>query len=577
MKIYSISKYILGAAISAASWGGAVAQDLQKEITVRHDDVPEFREVSKINVEPRISLPAIQPVEMPYSYSQVKVGINGSVSTLSPASFADSIYTSPYRGYATIGFMPAYNLNASAGYKILDTDHTRVNAWMQFNGNSYKSRLNCLDGLSDKFTLRRNTVTIGSALHQAVGSKSFIDAGVDYTFSRFNLPDEFPVARLFDQNVHRFNLSALWSMSTDGASMGFGAFYRYFGYAKSYMPATNARREHNFGMDGFVSARLGEKSSLGVKVKLSMISNSRYYDDDMSIDSWLPDNHHGLLTLTPYYRYAAGKFTLDIGARLDFTIKYGRAFHIAPDVTAVYSPGSFFRIYAKAGGGQWQNTLGSVYDVVYLANSHTAYGNSGVPVTAELGVTIGSWRGFSATLGAEYAMAKNWLMPDYGLGTVGVNFMPLKIKGYRLYASAGYNYRDIVDVRLSYETAPQKENRGYYLWRDRARYVAGVSVRVSPIKTLDITAGWDYRGKRACNYSYLRETYDPKYGYGMAWVSRLMSLGGDADLHAAVTYHITPQWSVFLSGSNLLNHRHLLIGGVESQGLTGLAGVSYKF
>ena len=97
MKIYSISKYSLGAAISAASWGGAVAQDLQKEITVRHDDVPEFREVSKINVEPRISLPAIQPVEMPYSYSQVKVGINGSVSTLSPASFADSIYTSPYR------------------------------------------------------------------------------------------------------------------------------------------------------------------------------------------------------------------------------------------------------------------------------------------------------------------------------------------------------------------------------------------------------------------------------------------------------------------------------------------------
>ena len=55
------------------------------------------------------------------------------------------------------------------------------------------------------------------------------------------------------------------------------------------------------------------------------------------------------------------------------------------------------------------------------------------------------------------------------------------------------------------------------------------------------------------------------------------SLGCVSDLGAGATYGITPAIDVFARVDNILGRRHMLLPGIESRGLHGLAGVQLKF
>ena len=87
-------------------------------------------------------------------------------------------------------------------------------------------------------------------------------------------------------------------------------------------------------------------------------------------------------------------------------------------------------------------------------------------------------------------------------------------------------------------------------------------LRVTPVAPLDIFAGWEYRGGRSqiCPHTGIKQ-----------------SLGLVSNLKVGALYRITPQWSTFVRGENLMCRRYLLIGGVPAQSITGLIGATYKF
>ena len=109
--------------------------------------------------------------------------------------------------------------------------------------------------------------------------------------------------------------------------------------------------------------------------------------------------------------------------------------------------------------------------------------------------------------------------------------------------------------------APQASDKGYYRWVDRARYVVDASVKVHPVDKLDLELDYEFRGNRKL-YNYV----------GME-----RKLGNKSDLSFGAAYRITPQFSVWARGENLLNHRYDLLLSVPAQGIKGLVGVSYKF
>ncbi len=579
-------------------------EELKKEITVKHQEEVKPTDAVKLNVNPVVTMPPLSVSKLNYGMRQIRVDVPVSIPSLAPAAYADTIYRSPYRGYAAAGYLPMMNLGAAAGYKFIDNDRVRLSGWMQYDGTSYRGDMPWLvnsDGTGKQSArLRRNFVTLGAALHSAVGRKSFLDFGVDYTFGRFNTPDAWGMRY---QNVHRLNLSGLWTMNTGIWNTGVGLGYRIFGYGNTVeMSNTNdvssgtgnatlsagqlilndspfkPVREGNFTARAFASAKVWGADLAGIELDFSNLSYGNHAvglmsaTDPYNIETFDPRGarSHSLLTIHPFYRFNWNSLILDLGANLDFTFNGGKAFHLAPEAQATWKPGSFVALYVKANGGVKQNTLGSLFDANYYGIPNVIYDNSFVPLDAEVGVTVGMWRGFYSEISAEFAKANDWLMPVM-LNSRYSAFEKIDMQGYKLHISAGYRYRSLLEASASFEMAPQKQDRGYYMWRDRARRVATVKLRVTPIEPLDINIGWSYRGSR-CTYD--ARLYSPK---PLKDGLDRLSLGSINSLSLGGVYRLTPQLSIFANIENLLNHRYVLIGGLPAQGVGGLAGVMYKF
>ena len=115
------------------------AQDLHKDINVEQAITPTKRDASRISILPTVTLPPIQAATLNYSNKVVTTRVPNSFTTLDPVAWGDKLYTSPYRGYFNLGVgMPVLIGDISAGYRILDSDKTRLSIWGQYNGDLYK-------------------------------------------------------------------------------------------------------------------------------------------------------------------------------------------------------------------------------------------------------------------------------------------------------------------------------------------------------------------------------------------------------------------------------------------------------
>lgn len=583
----------------------AIGQDLHTEVEIRYRENPQLRDFSKPVLNPTVTLPALRTRTMPYSRG-ADITVPGSIDVLAPVAYADSIYTSPYRGYAMAGFMPRFNLEASAGYKILDTDHTRLNAWMQYDGTLYHGTTlaSQLDGSGRESCVRRQTATVGASLHQAAGRESFIDAGLDYTFARYST---MPIHGHDRQNTHRLNMSLLWNVTHGGIRYGLGAEVNHFAYVDragytyplyqpeayvSKTPVPRPAREWRLKAGGFFQGRFAGASSAGVEFAVTHFDYNNNYSAFIlypalaqtvpglpepvgEIYSMVrsPRKNPTLLHLHPFYRFGIEQLRLDLGVNLDFRFNQQAVFHISPQAQATWIPADVVKVYVKATGGQYENNLGSLFDVNPYAFPYTSYGFSSIPVEAEAGVNIGIYKGFSMGISASFGFADDWLMPvSYNWNSTPVSkFDAYNFKSLKIHAEIGYTYRNIFSARATFDAAPQKEKRGYYLWRDRAKTVVTAEACVSPIRPLDITVGWEYRGGRATTSYWLTDEPQPLP------VTIMQPLRSVNNLTAGALYRITPQWSAFVRGENLMNRHHYLIGGMPSQGITGLVGATYKF
>ncbi len=557
----------------------ASAQTLQQEITVDHDVVPEPRDVSRLNLMPVVTLPQMTPPQMTFSTRPVNIAVPGSIRALDPAAYADSIYTSPWRGYATLGIMPLYNAMLSAGYKFVDNDHTRFSGALQYNGDVYRGEYPTDD--DEKAYVRNHTLTLDLNLHQAIGKKSLLDAGVDFSVARYNMPaaDE----RLKSQNMRRIGVSAIFSSSA-GRDIRYsaGMIFNNFAYNNTILTEPEPREtyrpvsENVFTALGGVAKPMKIGGKAGIDATVSIVNDSRRTDatfSHLSQQYLFADNGtytHGLVTIRPYYSFIRGNANLNIGARVEFTFNSGKAFHIAPDVKLEWNPHNIISIFAMAGGGEHQNTLRSLYGVTPYALTMIAYENSHIPITLNAGFTVGPWKGAFITFDGGYARANDWLMPVTDARYLTF-FKPIDIKGFHYRITAGYTWRTIAEAKVSFEGAGRGYDKGYYLWRDRAKNVLTASLRVTPIKSLDINLAYELRSGR----EMIDQCASPDPLIGSYAVS--YSLGCINNLSAGATYRFTPQLSFFIYGNNILCNKYRHIGLVTGQGINGLIGASYKF
>lgn len=560
------------------------AQELKKEITIDKDIVPELKESNKIDVSPQVPQMDIKHTKLKYNDRAKTIEVPGSITTLEPADNIDTIITSEHRGYAMLGYFPVYNLDFTGGYKIIDNENTKLNSWLQYNGESY-----CGESLSgENMSIYDHSVTVDVAFAQRIKSKSMLNLDADYTFTHFSTPW---LKKDYTQNANEVNFNALWTSSVGGLKYKALASYNYFGFtdkypydAKQYQnvgSAFDAVNEHNVNLKGFAALDIDDYSLVALDLCFAFT-----HDNHLLLPSWGGENGvawhgfrnndgytHSTLSLTPHYDIVKDDISLRIGANIEGHFDYDGGIYFSPDVRVDWNATNFISAYAYFTGGVRQNTMSSIFDVSHYFMPAMAYRNSYLPCVIDAGANFGPFKDATIKVYGGYAFANDWFMPIF---VEGNNHMmnEVDLKGWHLGIEASYCYKNWGKIKASYTVAPQQSyDKGYYLWRDRAKHVVDASLIVTPIAPLDITIDYEYRGGR-CSYLQSIKTSElgvvsPKYTrYSLGHVNNL-SLGG--------LYRFTDQLSFFARLENLFNHKYDLLYDIPSQGITGLVGATYKF
>ncbi|MDE6049861.1 MAG: TonB-dependent receptor [Paramuribaculum sp.] len=535
----------------------AGAQSLNKEIKVERDIVPEYRDADRLPISPVISLPAIARPELKYSLVDRHVGVTTSLFTL-PVGTPLIDEPTVYPGYAAVGYMPLVNVGVSAGYRFIDNDKTALGAWMQYNGRIYNPNWGRdaanLDKKSDDY--KNHAASLGVNLRHHTGADAILTALADYSYYHYYAPG------LLNDSQGVNNVNAVLSWKKDGGEELFygigGGFSRFAFINQNKCSDNNGQiylhrapiRQNKFNFNGNAGVNISKESKAGIGVDFTYLHTPMTVaeEENTTLNTWL-------LRLTPSYRYVVRDLSVDLGMKIDITHGEGKAFHIAPDIKAVYRPLGFLGVNIKAGGGEIQNTASSIYfDMPYMEQL-IAYENSHVPLMLDAGLTFGPFKGAYLEVFGGWAKANEWMMP---FGNANIGLAPVNVSGWHGGVTAGYRYGSTLEAKITAECASGSNNivHSYYLWRDRAKYVIDGMVTYSPIDKLGISLKYLMRAKRKAGNE---------------------SLGSVNSANFGVKYRINDKVSVFLDGENLFNKRFHYIGGVPSQGITGLAGVTVKF
>ncbi len=585
MKTYITSRRSFAVAALLTAIITSSAKDLKTEITVDRTIVPVEREASRLgSLNPQLlSSPVTMRRLMLADYTD-PAEITRSVSTLDPAAYADTFALSPYRGYASLGYFPVYNLAASAGYKFIDNSRTRLGAWLQYDGYSYKPYG---DNRSDgKYS--NNTITVGATLDQRVGRRSTFGAHLGYTHSAIGLPDDFTND---SQSADIFDANLSWWSRTGQIGYRLIAGFSHFGYGKdnhfyeNVAPAfgeittVKAASENRFSFNGglaYFGSSVAPRG--GIDISADILSRTNGLESGGISATPISDGTLGIISLTPYFTFNSGRLHGRVGAKVDLSIGgSGKKVHVAPDVMLDWNAANQLAIFVRLNGGEHLNSLRSLYDYCPFIGGIWQYQRSNVPITADLGFNIGPFTGFSAKIFGGYAKANDWLMPRLdisgGLSSnshtpviVQANYGAYSLEGWHAGVGLSYDWRSKVKVDLTAETASNGEKKAYYLWRDGAKYVINASIEVRPISPLKIAVGYELRTDRHSSATVL---YDA--------VLDELDLRSISNLKLGASYEINDCFTISARGENLLNHHYKLVPTIQAQPLHGLIGLSYKF
>lgn len=522
---------------------GAAAQELNTEITVTHQVVPEEQAATRLRMIPSVSLPQVSQARLPMSSSTSWAKLTPEIVTLEPARWATSLLRSRQKGYVALAYGPLWNLDFSAGIRPVDKDSLIVDTYLQFNGYSYRTKYpDNFFGDDRKVSLQRNSGLIGG-LMKWITRGGTLDASMLYDFSHYNMP--FPV-RPSDVNANLGNLNLGWNGHVNKVDYHAGIDYTLLGFGYKDNPT------HNIGtIEAGANWHYSSHSHWGLNLRQQLMHSTS-------------GANKGVSHIEPAYLLTTKHFRARIAAVIDFkngNVDYKYSGLIAPKIDISWFPSAHFNIWAKTDGRLEANSRAMLYDVQPYLHADFEAGFSRI-FTADAGLTLGPWSGASIGFFGGYAFTNDWMIPADGFGSMhGVN-----VNGAHWGGELNYDYRSYLSLKVRAEMAqaPKGEyTTGYALWGDHAKFNLFASATVRPISPLLITLSYHLRTSRN------KESFMMPSGY-----QDLLNIN---KLNASVSYQFSNNWTVFVNGENLLNKHWYLGPAIPSQGIVGMVGAEYKF
>lgn len=560
------------AAIAILATATASAQTLYTTVNVDRVVEPALRHAVRPVWTPQLLNPSTQNVSLTPAEYTGEGTILSYRTPLPPLLWANTIEHTPYRGYASLGYFPALNLGANAGYRFVDTDRSAVGAWMQYNGYQYK-RMSETDAYKHDVKLRNHYVTVGAYGSHRFGQSSTLDATLDYTHASILRPSWTRVDD-YTQGSNELNARLAWRSHAGRFGYGIEARYQYFGFNDTYTPLSgdypgefeNVRQSYTTIHADL--AYLRSDPSEPAKFVLGLEWQNLY-------------NHNGyssnLLKIHPYFNVGTGAFRAALGLKAGSISSAFNYFPlILPDIRLSWAPSSLpVSAYANMILDSNMEPISNLFAIDPYVNTRQDFSTRHT-LRIDFGVNLGAFRGLKAKVYASLGVADNNPYPHVSAYSPD---MPLWSEPYgTIYyltdqtcwligARVDYAYRSLVEAYVSYEQAlSYNQMPRWYQWLDGAETSLRVHVGARPIPRVSVALDYDLRSGRRISY-YNVGFYGP-YEY---------SLGNSSLLDLTASYDLTPSTTLFIRAENLLNCNYLLISTLPAQGIHGLLGATIKF
>ncbi len=530
----------------------ASGQELEKEITIEREIVPELRAASRPNVYPLMLTRETRPAELSFRDFATWGALTAMPAPYEPAHTGAARGNCPWRGYVTGEYATERDGRLEAGYRAVATERTRLDAAVWGSYTDYERRSDLFDERTRQRRLEAGA-KVGFA-HRFDAGRLGIDTR--FNFSRINHPEELsdPLRNAID-----WRLGAKWegAASEKGLGYGFRGEYRLFNFERLAKGDARPMRQNRFAIGGNAIQALGKHSAAGVDISADLLNFNHYGTIDDK------GRTQGYLALRPHWVYDNGVVSARLGVRADVSFNAGKEIHVAPDVMAGYNPESWLGIALRLGGGERLNPLADLYGEAPCFSPYISYGMSHIPFEGGLKFRIGPFKGFAIELGADYAAANNWLMPVYAEGLpIWGSFKQRSVKAG---ARISWKYREIVELGAGFEAVCTDGPRGdWYEWRDRSRQRLEAEVAVRPIDKLEIRVGYSRR-------------MDRSMAYIDGGVTRYADLRDYDNLEAEVSYRVLRPLKIFVGGDNLLDNRSMEPFGIPYKGASGRIGLTFNF
>lgn len=575
----------------AAAFSTSAQEKLSKEIDVEREIVPELRAASRMNIFPATMRPDLRPVTLTPGQLTEAADYQPLTPRYEPAWAGFAADPTRYRGYVDLGYFPASDFGFDAGVAAVANASTTLKFWTSLSRCQWADKLSMTENPEDYKVL--DFIIGGDLAAKFTGGVLKVNTTFNYSnFNKWDLAPAFDAAELTrhlefpNQKVTGFNLGAEWLGATANRlrynlGLGGGIFnfskaggygIDYLGYNELMFMELSPVHQTDINVKLGASLPVGEYSRAGVDLTSDWLHFNSFASDPIEYDRTLyggdstpapldiNDKTQSVTSLTPFFGYNDQTVSARIGAKIDLTTGGGKKFHIAPDVLLGVNPVAYFGATLRFGGGEHLNTMQSLYAVSRYISPLLAYSPSHIPLTGELALRVGPFRGIALEAGGAYANAHDWLMWNLN-ETLFNSFRAVNLHAFKMFVKLSASWRDYVTFEARYDRRFGNDNDNlWYTWRDGARSVLTASLTLKPIKPLTVNVDYTLRQGRTMDDGYTS-----------------LSLGNYASLSAGATYRINEPLSVFARFDNILNRRNCMIFGYESRGFNGLFGASYKF
>lgn len=611
MKTLYKSIFVIGLGIISLTASAQKDSTLIRQVLLERDYNPTLQDASKINTTPFIYTPTVKTKDFQYisTAPQLTLG-NNQLGSAESGDIKTNVDFNKRRGYVVLGAGSHSNIEAAAGYRILNSATDRLDIFATHSSTS--GEVDYIDG--KKYIIddvkAKHSATKANLKYQHIFEPSILSLDASYYNTSYNYygnsfyPSEystFPFDITSRQKVDVISVGAgLRSNDNNEGLLKYkgNVRYQYFKSKYSAYPKEDGEKGGLLDLDVDFYTAFGSDKTIGIK---GFVMN-QHFSDKTRAESY-EDAFHGFtnITATPYIKFEGANWDVDLGVNVSglFDVKTKMLF--TPNVKASIHVNEVNTFYGEVTGGANNNTfLDILQENRYVDPSYRVW-YSKTTFDAKIGFKSGIISGFEFDLFAGYKKTNDdhlyifgttnyygdygyggygpsaenlyWsnvsspLNANVGTGHVGgllkTNLIPytdLSLKATAYFYSVKYPNGTYLYSPTEATYNPEKKAWG------RPSFTAELRADVKPIDKFTFTLSYLYGGgRKALGYNDSTENYSS------------VSMKDINELNARAEFQILDWVSVYACANNLLFQKYELQYGYPLQGFNFLGGLNFKF